>query len=120
MPQTTPYSARTLADLVAEKLGVRAELVENESGITTVGTSVVILLPVNPNRVACGVINLSTNTIYARPKNQAAATAGITLAPNGGFMQLIWEEDFELTGYEWTFVASGAGSAVYSYSYRVF
>ena len=115
-----PFTSRTLADLVSERLGTRAAAVENESGTTSVGTSAVVLLPLNPNRVAAIVINLSANTLYGAPKSVPSATNGIPVASNGGVMTLLWEEDFELTGYEWRFVATGVSSAVYVLSYRVY
>lgn len=71
----------------------------------TVGTSSVNVLKNNPNRLALTVINLGTAKVYLRPQAPATALSGIVLAAGGGSVNLVWDEDFDLVGMEWSAIA---------------
>lgn len=103
----------SLEALIAAKLGVRTRPIENRL-VSSVGTSVLELLPNDPNRLAAVIINLSTNVLYVTPGRDPSSSKGIRIAPSGGTLLLLWDEDFHTVGSSWFGVASGAASAVYT------
>lgn len=100
-----------LADLIAARFGVRTEAALNRSG-ATVGVVAASILRNDPRRLGALIVNLSTAAVYVSPSRGVSATAGVRLAPSGGTFGLDWEDDFDLTGYEWHAVADAAASAV--------
>lgn len=102
-----------LADLIDARFGVKTEAADNRSG-TTLGTSAATILRNDPRRLAATIINLSAVAMYVAPSRDVSATNGIRLAPGGGQLTLIWDEDFDVTGYEWFGIADAAASAVYT------
>ena len=104
--------AKGLHELVDDRFGVRVRETE-PALIAVVGTTSEVLLRPNTQRYAFTFVNLSANNIFLRPKNAAAATAGIRVDPNGGAITVLMEDDFTLPGVEWQAIASGGGSAFY-------
>lgn len=101
--------AKTLADLLTDKLGVRTTSRINPEG-SSLGTSIARVFGNNPNRVAWLFINLSTNAIYLAPDPTPSSTRGIRIGVSGGSASFVWDEDFDVVGYEWNGVADAAGS----------
>lgn len=101
--------AKTLADLISDKLGVRTTFRINPEA-SSIGTSVARVFGNNPNRVAIVFVNLSANAIYVAPDPSPSSSRGIRVPANGGSMTAEWDEDFDLVGLEWNGVADGAGS----------
>lgn len=81
-----------LASLVIEKLGGRTTY--RERALTFVGV-VNQLLENNPNRVAWIVLNESPNTVRLGNTPEISTTTGWLLAPNGGVISMIYDEDGE-------------------------
>lgn len=103
----------TLASLLLERFKVRTRAVQNPK-ITSVGTTALEVLANNPNRLGFTIINLSTNVMYAGLSNDVSSTKGIRLAASGGSLTMVWDEDFQMVGWAWWVVASGATSAIYA------
>lgn len=104
--------ALSTADMIQALLGVKT--FQRTNPVTaTVGVAAELIARGSPQRAFLLVINLSANTIYIAPDNQAAVTRGIRLAPNGGSASLIWDRDLELVTQPWFGIATGAGSALY-------
>ena len=101
--------AKTLADLITDKLGVRTTFRINPEA-SSIGTSVARVFGNNPNRVAWVFINLSANAIYLAPDPAPSSSRGIRVGQNGGSLAATWEEDFDIVGLEWNGVADGASS----------
>ncbi len=108
----------TLADLLMERFKVKTRAVENPQAVTSLGVAAQIIVANNPNRLAFIIINLSANTIYIGLTREVNATAGteqgIRLDPNGGAYSAIWDEDFQMTGWAWWGISTGAASQIYS------
>ena len=108
-----------LDTLLMERFKVKTRAVENPQGITSLGTTATILLANNPNRLAWVLVNLSANIIYIGFTNEVSATAGsergIRLNANGGLASMVWDEDFQPTGWAIWGIASGLTSQIYSY-----
>lgn len=102
----------SLSRLIEQKFGVKTRPIENPV-TTTVGATAEQILKNNPDRLGFTMINLSANDIYIAISKDVATTKGIYIAPNGGSVSMYYEEDFELVGYEWHAIASGAGSNIY-------
>lgn len=100
-----------LADLIAREVG-RPTVPSFDPETATVGTSVVKLLPSDPNRVGFIVVNLGSAAVYIKPRLDVSATSGIRLAPNGGSLTVTWRDDFHLAGWEWYAVADAAAQSV--------
>lgn len=104
--------AKTLAELITERLGVRTSARINPEG-SSLGTSAARVMGNNPNRVAFIFVNLSSNIIYLAPLEVPSSSNGIRVGTNGGSLSLVWDEDFDLTGYEWRGVADAAASSYF-------
>lgn len=101
----------TLSSLVRKELGVDTVTRVNPQ-LSSIGVTAAVALRQNPNRIWATFVNLSANTVYIGPFRDVSSTKGIALAPNGGAASLYWKEDFDLCGWEWSIVASGAASDV--------
>lgn len=102
-----------LADLVEGRLGVKTEFALNRSG-TSIGISAVQVLRNDPRRLAATIVNLGVAALFVAPTRAVSATNGIRLAPSGGSLTLIWDEDFDATGIEWFGLADAAANAVHT------
>lgn len=67
----------------------------------------------DPEAVALTFINLGTDIVFLRPKNPAAANAGIVLSPGGGSISLIVRDDGTLPTFNWWAFPNTAGQTVY-------
>jgi len=102
---------KTLAQLLTERLGTEAYPRVNDV-TATVGTTPEKIADPNPNRLALLVVNLSANVIYILHERNVSATRGIRLGPNGGGVSMIYDEEFDIIGWDWWGVATGAASPI--------
>ncbi len=102
----------TLQTLLERRLGVKTRPRLSPAGFQ-IGASIAQVLRQTPNRVAAVIINLSVNELFVSPDGITSATHGIRLSPSGGALTLLWDEDFDMVGYEWNAIASGAASDVF-------
>jgi len=86
--------------------------------ISSVGTTSTTVFRASDDRLAFIIVNLSGAAMFARPRLVASSSAGFRLGPNGGFIRLLWDEDFLLVGLEWNIIADAAASNLYSVEYR--
>ncbi len=107
--------SRTIRDLLTARLGVPTTPQTNRS-TSSVGTTVGQLLRNDPGRVAFLIVNLGGFNIFAVPQDAGApsATKGILIQPNGGALVAKWDDDGEVTAWEWLAIAIGGASAVYT------
>ncbi|MCJ7768694.1 hypothetical protein MUP79_09930 [Candidatus Bathyarchaeota archaeon] len=98
-------------ELMKRDFGVSVEVRQNPE-VAAVGVADLVIARGNLKRLALLVSNLSLNTLYLRPGQTAAATAGIVLLPSGGQAYLFYPEDLTLPSMEWHAIASGAASAI--------
>jgi hypothetical protein len=104
--------AGPLSAAITREIGVETEpRINPDTG--SVGTSVVRVLPGNPNRFAFVVINLGTAAVYLRPDRDVSASAGIRLAPSGGSFAANWREDFHIVGWDWYAIADAAAQSIF-------
>lgn len=102
-----------LAGLLLERFKVKTRAIENPL-VTSVGTTATLALANNPNRLAWILVNLSANIIYIALSNLVSPSYGIYLDPNGGVASMVWDEDFQATGWAIWAIAPAGASAVYS------
>lgn len=101
-----------LQDLIDKQFGVKTFPKENPV-ISSVDATAKKVLDNNPNRVAWIIINLSANNIYVALSRDVSSSKGILLSPNGGFASMVWDEDFQMTGWEIWAIAPAGASAIY-------
>jgi hypothetical protein len=101
-----------LDELLTKQFGISTRAIENPL-VSSVGTSAVKILDNNADRLAWVIINLSSNTLYLSLKSDVSSSKAIVVSPNGGFASMVWDEDFQMTGWEIWGVASGLNSAIY-------
>jgi hypothetical protein len=101
-----------LSDLLKERFKVETRTNINPL-VSSVGATATRVLPENPNRVAWIVINLSVNTVYLGLKNDVSASKGIALSGGGGLASMVFDEDFEMVGYEVYGIAPAGDSNIY-------
>lgn len=101
-----------LADLLMERFKVKTRAVRDPLGVGAIGADAALILANNPNRLGFVIMNLSAETVYI-DLTQAVSAAlgfevGLRLDPNGGFITMIWDEDFQMTAWAWWSAATGA------------
>lgn len=106
----TKMPKKTLKDLVNDRFGVVTDFRVNPLDIANIGAATVKILPNNPNRVAWVFVNLSANVIYLLNDETVGITNGVRLVANGGIASMVWDTDFDITGFGLWAMASGAGS----------
>ncbi|MBA7582187.1 hypothetical protein ES708_24107 [subsurface metagenome] len=83
-------------------------------GVSPIGVAPRIILANNPNRLAFIIMNLSANVVYIDLEQTVNAGAGIEqgmrLDANGGFVSMVWNEDFQMVGWAWWGVSAAAAT----------
>lgn len=100
----------TLSKLIEKQFGVATRPIVNPLIAATPGVAAVRLLPNNPDRLAWILINLSVNPMYINLTDAVSAINGIYVPPNGGFVGMVWDEDFQMLAWEW-WVITPAGAS---------
>jgi len=101
-----------LSDLLRARFGIETRESINPI-VAAVGVAAVVVIRNHPDRVGFVIVNLSANPVYLAPDGGALATYGIRLDPNGGFLSMIWDEDFELVSHEWWGIAPAGASNIF-------
>jgi len=101
-----------------------SELIEREYNTKTtyninpevakVETTVTKIFSYNPRRLSFTVVNLGDNNIVVAPDSGVTLTRGIFLVKNGGTMNMIWNEDFEMSCFEWYAIADTAACEIFA------
>ena len=99
-------------EFTLKRFGFPTRAVENPV-VAAVGTSAVVILKNNPDRVFWLVVNLSTNVVYVALSEDVGDAKGIRLDANGGWASMSVEEDGEAVAYAVHAKATGAASAIY-------
>ena len=89
----------TLQDLLFKQFTVKTRANINPE-ISTLTGGVDKILSNNPNRLAWIIINLGDDAFYISFERDPSATKGIVLSGGGGSASMLWNEDFDLVGYE--------------------
>ncbi|MBA7618501.1 hypothetical protein ES703_25828 [subsurface metagenome] len=99
----------SLDSLLMDRFKVRTRAVENPK-VSQVETTATLVLSNNPDRLGWILYNLGANPIFVATKNTVAAdTYGGRADANGGFVSMIWDEDFHATGWAiWAIAKTGA------------
>lgn len=103
-----------LADLLMERFKVKTRGVRDPLGVSPIGVAPLVVLNNNPNRLAFIVMNLSANIVYMDLEQVVNATPGVEVGlridPNGGFIRMMWDEDFQMTAWAWWIVSAVANT----------
>jgi len=67
----------------------------------TIGTSAVMLVPRNYERLALTLVNFGSTIVVVRPDESPGSSTGFALAANGGTLSLNWRNDLILPGLSW-------------------
>jgi hypothetical protein len=104
-------ASRTRADLLRDRFNVEVGC-NLDPVVAAVGVTALRVLEQDPNRLAFTVINLGTGKVYLRPQSPATPTSGIVLGAGGGSVNLEWQTDYDLVGYEWFAIADLAATPI--------
>jgi len=102
-----------LADFAKRHFGVDTRFNDNPM-VIQVATSVTQIWRNNPDRLMLLFVNLGANVIHLNVGANVSNANGIYLAPNGGSVVLLAEEDGELVGYSWWGIATTAATNIFS------
>jgi hypothetical protein len=102
---------RTRSDLIRDRFGLVVQ-VNRDPGTTVVGLTATQLLNQSPNRLALTIINNGTGRIWLFPGNNPSVTHGIVLAAGGGQVSLVWDDDWDVLGFEWWAIAEVAATPI--------
>lgn len=94
----------------SQRTGIFSGQTETILNVVSVGTTAITVCSGNPNRLGLIMVNLSANSIYFSPIGIASSSNGILLSANGGSASLKRRDDFDLTGYSLSGLATGASS----------
>ncbi len=89
----------TLQDLLLTQFKVKTRANINPE-ISTLTGGVDKVLSNNPNRLAWIIINLGDDATYLSFERDPSSTKAIILSGGGGSASMLWNEDFDLVGYE--------------------
>lgn len=89
----------TLHELIDQRFGVRTREVENSADVS-LDTNDTIVLRSDGRRIAFIIINTGAVQALMRFNGVPSATINIPVAPNGGALTMVFDEDFHLTGRE--------------------
>lgn len=104
-----------LDTLLRERFKVRTRAVENPVR-ASVGTTALEILHNNPNRYAWVIVNThATQTLHLALTNEVTQATGIRLDAAGGSASMVWDEDFQATGWAIWGIGSGDDTTFYSY-----
>lgn len=77
-----------------------------------VTTTAAQLVENNADRVELTIFNTGANPIFVLPGEGVSLTNGIQLVANTGFITFKLRDDFALTGYDFSAIASGGSSVI--------
>lgn len=80
---------------------------------TTVGTTPTILLANNPERIAWQIVNRDVAAIGVGFSQGVTVSNAITIAPGGGMLSAVIEDDGELVTFPVFAVSAAGGATVY-------
>lgn len=81
--------------------------------VSIVGNTPVKILDNNPNRLAWTFLNLSAVPISIGFSNEVSSINGIYMAARGGGINFLWNEEFDLVGYDVWAIATAPGANIY-------
>ena len=84
-----------LQELLESQLGIKTDIRINPL-TSQIGREATQLLIPNPNRLAWTLINLGKRAAYVSFTPDVGEGKGIYVAPTGGVLSLLWNEDFSL------------------------
>ena len=106
---------RNVRDLLTNRLGVptRPRLT---LPVITAAPLVATALKQDAARVAILFVNVSGFQIFLTPQDgffPPSANFGIKIEPNGGAVSVLWDEDGEVTAWEWRAAGNGGAGLLY-------
>jgi hypothetical protein len=106
-------AVKSAAELVAAQYGIDDVLFEESAAGVVANIAPAVLVRNASHRLTLVLVNLSANTIYARPMGAPSTARGQSIPANGGTMILNWRDDLTLQAYEWQISAAADASAYY-------
>lgn len=103
--------AMTLADMIKTLFDVKTNVIHRQVTVPAVAPACIIA-PNNPNRLSLLVSNPWTRNVYVKFDVNVAVDEGILLVPNGGFVAFLWDEDFDIVGWELRGISMTAATKV--------
>ncbi len=106
-------ATKSVQILLSERFGV-AVRVNSANPITVANIAAQELFRNDPTRLAFMVTNLSANPVFMAPRENVSTTNGFRLAPNGGTLVVLIEEDFTLQTLPWFILSTVDASAIFT------
>lgn len=112
---------KSLADLLEREFKVKTSYRLNPTNNTAFVDAVQPVLGANPKRLGFTIVNMGANILWLAPRDSVADDFGIELVPNGGIINMIWNEDFELVSLPWYGISVAApGTTIFVVEVQVF
>ena len=86
----------SLAELLEKHFGVRTTHRTNPAHANPIVDAVQPVLGANPKRLGFVIVNMGANAVWIAERDSVAADYGFELVPNGGTLNMVWDEDFEM------------------------
>ena len=77
------------------------------------GSSSVLVIPQNYERLAFSVSNFGNFDVVLTPDSEAVSGSGFMLLSNGGFLSVNWRNDMLMPGLPWYAESSAGASSIF-------
>lgn len=106
---------KSLAELLAKEYGVKTSYRIDPTGNTAFVNAVQQILATNPKRLGYVVVNMGAEPLFIAPNSQVSSATpyGIQLVANGGIINMVWNEDFEMVSLPWYAMSTAVGTDVF-------
>ena len=111
---------KSLADMLAREYGVETSYRIDPTGNTAFVAAVQPVLGTNPKRLGFVIVNMGANNLYLAPRSNVAFDYGFVLVPNGGALNMIWNQDFEMVTLPYYGISNAAGTNIFVMEVQVF
>ena len=106
---------RNVRDLLTNRLGVPTR---PRTQLVTLAAAPLVATALKQDAARVGIlfVNVGTLQIFLAPQDgffPPSANFGIKIEPNGGAVSVLWEEDGEITAWEWRAAANGGNSLLF-------
>lgn len=98
----------TLRDMIQSLFAVSTAAKQTEVNVLTT-TPPTQIADNNPNRLSLIISNVGSYPVYVKFEKSFVAPNGLYLAPSGGFVSFLWDEDMDVVG--WSIYGQAVGGA---------
>lgn len=105
---------KSLQEFLDRVYGVRTTYRENPVAVNPIVDAVQQALGASPKRLGFVVVNMGANACFLAPRDIVADDYGYVLVPNGGSVNMIWNQEFSMVTLPWYVISAAApGTNIY-------